>query len=188
MPEIKLLEKALRDITALLEKHKIKYMVIGGLANAKWGQPRATLDIDITVWVADNEIKKIVSLLEGSYALLVGKPLEFIRETRVLPLKDHQGQRIDIIFGALPFEEQAIQRALKVKIGNASASFCTPEDLILLKIISERPRDIEDVQGILRFQKENLDYSYLEPRIRDLATLLDRPGIFSQWETWKKKT
>jgi hypothetical protein len=187
MPEIKLLEKALLDIAALFEKHKIRYMVIGGLANAKWGQPRATLDIDITVWVSDNEIKKVISILEVSYALLVEKPLEFIRQTRVLPLKGCHGQRIDIIFGALPFEQQAIKRALKVKVGDASANFCTPEDLILLKIISERPRDLEDVQGILRFQKQNLDYDYLEPRIRDLADLLDRPGIFSQWQAWKKK-
>jgi SpoU rRNA methylase family enzyme len=183
-----LLEKALLDIAALLEKHKIQYMVIGGLANAIWGQPRATLDIDITVWVSDNEIQKAVSMLEGSYALLVDNPLEFIRQTRVLPLKTRQDQRIDIIFGALPFELQAIERALKVEIGNAPANFCTPEDLILFKIISERPRDLEDVKGILRFRKEDLDYSYLEPRIQELADLLDRPGLVSQWETWKKNT
>jgi predicted nucleotidyltransferase len=84
-------------------------------------------------------------------------------------------------------EIKLLEKALKVEIGNASANFCTPEDLILLKIISERPRDLEDVQGVLRFRKEDLDYGYLEPRIQDLADLLDRPGIFSQWETWKKK-
>lgn len=187
MPEIKLLEKALRDIAALFEKHKIEYMVIGGLANAKWGQPRATLDIDITVWVSDSEITNLISLLEGSYTLLVDKPVEFIRETRVLPLKGLRNQRIDLIFGALPFERHAIQRSLKVEIGNAAVNFCTPEDLILLKIISDRPRDLEDVQGILRFRKDSLDYNYLEPRIQDLANLLDRPDILSQWDRWKKK-
>lgn len=188
MPEINLLEKALLDIAALFEKHKIEYMVIGGLANAKWGQPRATLDIDITIWVSDSEIKNVVSMLERSYTPLVEKPLEFIGDTRVLPLKDHQSHRIDIIFGALPFERQAIERSLKVEIGNTAVNFCTPEDLILLKIISDRPRDLEDVQGILRYRKDNLDYNYLEPRIQDLANLLDRPDILSQWERWKKKT
>jgi ABC-type lipoprotein release transport system permease subunit len=44
------------------------------------------------------------------------------------------------------------------------------------------------VKGILRFRKEDLDYSYLEPRIQELADLLDRPGLVSQWETWKKNT
>ncbi|MCF8111923.1 MAG: nucleotidyltransferase [Desulfobacteraceae bacterium] len=188
MPEIKLLENALGDIAALFEKHRIEYMVIGGLANAKWGQPRATLDIDITLWVSDSEIKNLISLLKGSYTLLVDKPFEFIRDTRVLPLKDHQNQRIDLIFGALPFERQAIERSLKVEIGNTAVNFCTPEDLILLKIISDRPRDLEDVQGILRFRKETLDYNYLEPRIQDLANLLDRPDILSQWERWNQKS
>lgn len=188
MLEINIFEKSLRDITALFDRHKIAYMVIGGLANAKWGHPRATLDIDITIWAPVRGIKKILSLLQRDYTPLIEKPLEFIRETRVLPLKTIGEQRIDIIFGALPFEKNAIDRAVKVQIGSTNVNFCTPEDLILLKIISDRPKDTDDVRGILAFQKENLDYEYLEPRIMELANLLEKPGIRRQWEKWKKET
>jgi len=65
MPEIKLLEKALLDLATLLDQNKIKYMVIGGMANAKWGRPRATLDIDVTVWVQEHEIKGLISMFEN---------------------------------------------------------------------------------------------------------------------------
>jgi hypothetical protein len=38
-------EEALASLAQLLERHQLAYMVIGGLANAVWGEPRATLDI-----------------------------------------------------------------------------------------------------------------------------------------------
>ena len=188
MPEMKTFETALKDIAALFNKHHIDYMVIGGLANAKWGQPRATLDIDITIWVQDDEIEHIISIFQQTYTIRVDNPFEFIAETRVLPVKTPEDQPIDIIFGALPFEQQAIERAVEVIIGHSAIKFCTAEDLILLKIISDRQRDLEDIEGIINFQKENLDYSYLEPRILELTDLLDRPEIARQWQKWKSQT
>lgn len=187
MSEINVFENALRNITAIFNRHDIAYMVIGGLANARWGHPRATLDIDITVWAPDREIKTILALLQKDYTPLVENPLEFIAKTRVLPVKTRDDQRIDIIFGALPFERSAIDRAVKVPIGSITVNFCTPEDLILLKIISDRSKDNEDVHGVLAFQKEKLDFDYLEPRIAELALLLEKPGIRRQWEKWKKE-
>lgn len=74
--------------------------------------------------------------------VLVDNPLAFVSETRVLPIKSKTHQRIDLIFGSLPFEKNAIDRAVKVKIGKTSVYFCTAEDLILLKIISDRQKDI----------------------------------------------
>ena len=67
-------------------------------------------------------------------------------------------------------EAMYIDRAVNVQVGKTPVSFCTAEDLILLKIISDRPKDIDDVRGILRFQKEKFDYDYLEPRIAELAS------------------
>jgi predicted nucleotidyltransferase len=180
-------ETSLRNLVNLLADHGIKYMVIGGLANAKWGNPRVTLDIDITIWVSDDRIGNLLYALKKDYTILVDKPLDFISNTRVLPVQDNKGQRIDLIFGSLPFEENAIDRAIKVEIGTTTINFCTAEDLILLKIISDRDKDIEDVRGILKFQKETLDYDYLEPRITELTILLDKPDIKRQWEKWKKE-
>ena len=185
MSQVNSFESALRNITNLFDSNNIKYMVIGGLANAKWGLPRATIDIDITLWTSDREIENLIFLLKD-YTLLVDNPLEFIFETRVLPVKTKSYQRIDLIFGSLPFEENAINRAVKVKIGKTIVNFCTPEDLILLKIISDRSKDIEDVRGVLKFQKESLEYDYLEPRITELASLLEKPDIKKQWDKWKK--
>ncbi len=186
MSGVNVFEKALNDLSIVLKRQNVPYMIIGGLANAIWGHPRATLDIDVTIWVLDDQIHKLLSILEKKYVFMVEEPIDFISKTRVLPIKNNENLRIDIIFGVLPFEKDAIDRSVEVKIGDTSIKFCTAEDLILLKIISERPKDLEDVRSLLHYQRDNLDYTYLEPRIMELSDLLDRPGIRQNWEKWKE--
>ncbi len=87
---------------------------------------------------------------------------------------------------ALPFEFDAIERSVEVLIEDVPISFCTPEDLILHKIISKRDKDMEDVQSILNRRNETLDFEYLEPRIDELSTLQEKPDILTKWHEWKK--
>jgi hypothetical protein len=179
-------ERALVQLIRLLDKAKIPYMVIGGLANAIWGQPRSTLDIDITIWAPATNTAGLLRVLARQFTPLVEDPEEFVARTRVLPVKSRSGVKADLIFGGLPLEEEAIHRATAVPMHDTLVRFCTAEDLILHKIISDRERDQSDVQGVLSARLEQLDLSYLEPRIRDLAGLLDRSDIWERWLQWKK--
>ncbi len=65
------LERALVRLALTLSANDIPYMIIGGMANVVWGEPRATLDIDATVWVDDEEIGQTVSLLAKVFRPLV---------------------------------------------------------------------------------------------------------------------
>jgi predicted nucleotidyltransferase len=178
-------EQVLLELARALERQGVPYMVIGGHANALWGEPRSTLDIDVTVWLEDDRITELLEGLSPNFATLVTDAVEFVRETRVLPLEAEGGLRVDVIFGLLPFEENAIERAVPIEVRGQQVRFVTADDLILLKIVSTRDRDLEDVRGIVRRRLEKLDLEYLEPRIRELATLLDRPEILEVWESAK---
>lgn len=178
-------EQALGALAMLLDRERIPYMVIGGIANAVWGEPRATLDIDVTVWVGEREIPGVARAIAESFVPLVPDVDAFIARTRVLPLRDANGVRVDLIFGLLPFEEEAIRRALPVVVGETSIRFATAEDLILMKIISEREQDQRDARGIALRRMAELDLGYLEPRVRELASLLESPEIEDRWEAWK---
>lgn len=89
-------------------------MIIRGMANAVWGEPRATLDIDATVWVTDDDLDETITMLEKVFQPLVSNPREFILDTRLLPLETEQGVPIDLIFGTLPYEHEAIIRAVEL--------------------------------------------------------------------------
>jgi hypothetical protein len=180
-------EQTLTELAELLDRLRIPYMVIGGMANAVWGEPRATLDIDATVWVRDADVAAAVAELGAAFRVLVPSPAEFIGRTRVLPLESQAGVRIDVIFGLLPFEEEAIRRAVVVAVAGVPVRFCTAEDLILHKIVSERLQDQADVRGVVRRRLASLDLGYLEPRIGELARLLDRPDIEGSWIAWKRE-
>jgi len=177
------LEAVLADLAKRLTREGVPYMVIGGMANAVWGSPRSTVDIDITVLLDPPQARAILNTLGAAYTARTGNPEAFVARTRVLPLRHAGGVQIDLIFALLPFEDEAVRRAISVNVGGVPVRFCTPEDLVLHKIVSERDRDRKDVEEILRRRRETLDRDYLDPRIHELATLLDRPGI----DTWYRE-
>lgn len=180
------LERGLLEILLFLEKANVPYMVIGGFANLVWGVPRTTQDLDITISIAEEKLSEFLARVTQTFLVLPEDPQEFIRQTRVLPLETSNGLRIDLILAGLPYEEAAIRRARKVEIQGHSICVCSPEDLVIHKIVSERPRDREDVEGIFRQQGGNLDFGYLDPIIYELGKALEKPEIVEFYETIKQ--
>ena len=176
------LEQALIEIAQFLAARKVSYMVIGGIANVVWGIPRTTLDVDITIWVAEDQLEEFTSAVTQQFVSRVEDPTAFVRATRVLPLATKDGTRIDLIFGQLPYEDEAIRQAVHQTVQGVEVRVCRPEDLIIHKLVSERPKDHEDVRGILRCQAKGLDRSYLNARVTELAHALDRPEIQSWYQ------
>lgn len=175
------LERDLVTCVGLLESKSVPYMVVGGLAVAVWGEPRATLDIDITVWVPEDRIPEVVGWFAAGYALPVSEPVEFVRRTRVLPLRTPEGGRVDLIFGMLPLEEEAIRRARTLPVAGREIRFITPEDLILQKIVSNRDRDQLDVTRVAERSRARLDRGYLDPRVKALSESLEDPEIWRRY-------
>ena len=178
------LEDALFRLADFLDGVKIPYMIIGGMAVAVWGEPRATIDLDVTIWVEEEGIDGAIEHFQKAYSILVDDPPHFVRKTRALPLANPEGIRIDVIFGLLLYEREAIERAVPRSIGSHSIRFCSPEDLILHKIISSRTRDLEDARSILRRRKDRLDLDYLSPKIEELTAALEDPSILSRFQLW----
>ena len=104
--------------------------------------------------VDENELDVIVLGIGQRLRSAVSNSLEFVHQTRVLPLDTTDGVRIDVIFALLPFEVDAIRRAGDVSIAGRMVRVVTAEDLVLMKILSDRPRDIADAEGIVRAWRE----------------------------------
>lgn len=85
--------------------------------------------------------------------------------------------RVDLILGLLPFEREAIDRAVAVRLAGTVVRVATPEDLILMKLVSRRPRDEEDIRGILRQRRAQLDFDYLTAAGRGAGAALGTAGV-----------
>src|SRR5581483_9368379 len=76
--------------------------------------------------------------------------LTFAREARVLLLRHAPtGIDVDVALGSLPFEEEALRRARAVRVARVSVPLPTPEDLIIMKAVAHRERDLLDIDGLL---------------------------------------
>lgn len=156
-------QKLLEHIAGELPSQNIPYMIIGGQAVLLYGEPRLTKDIDVTLGVGTEGIKKVMrSVRNLGFKILISDPEEFVRETMVLPTLDEKsGIRVDFIFSFSAYEHQAIQNAKQVKIGSQAVFFASLEDVIIHKIIAGRPRDLEDVRSVL-LKSPGFDHHYIE--------------------------
>ena len=93
----------------------------------------------------------------------------------VLPCQDpSSGIRIDLIFSFSPYEKKALERTNNIPIGKALVAFASIEDLLIHKLIAGRPRDLEDVRGIL-IKNPALDQTYLLHWLQQFEEALAKP-------------
>ncbi len=176
------LEQALLALVERLETCKLPYVLIGGLAVAASGEPRSTLDVDVSVWVEDSGLGQAVECLCKRFNSRSHDPLRFVEQTRVLPLEDHQGIRLDVVFAVLPIQREAIQRGVPWEVEGKQVQVASVEDLILMKLISERPKDIDDATALLRRHRSHIDQDYLRPKLAEMSAGLDRPDILDTFD------
>ena len=90
--------------------------------------------------------------------------------------------KFDLLLADTPFDVQAIQRARTVAIqSDQNVVVCTPEDLILYKMISTRPRDREDVYGIIRKQQQKLDDAYILNWLQQFEQAFDDSTLMAEY-------
>ncbi len=155
---------------------------MGGVANAIWGRPRATQDVDFKVLLGEHSIGEFVALIGAHFKSRVANPDTFARRTYVLPIYASNQVAIDLGLGFLPYEEQAIEHAASIEYQGTIFPVCTAEDLILLKAISERAKDWSDIEGVLMRQGEKLDQAYILDWLEQFAQALEQPELVQRYK------
>jgi len=168
-------EDILGRIAQLLDEIKISYMIIGGQAVLIHGEPRLTRDIDITLGIGVKDSDLILdNIKQIGLSAIPTQINEFISKTFVLPAEDDEtGIRVDFIFSQTEYESEAIKRAINVKVKNTDVKFASIEDLIIHKIFSGRPRDIEDIKVIM-VKKPEIDIEYIVKWLSEFDKALEK--------------
>lgn len=182
-----MLSHLLEKIARSLEEQGIDYMIIGGQAVLVHGQPRLTQDIDITLGIGPDRLADMLALMEElGWTVLVEEPEKFVHQTLVLPVQEpNSGIRLDFVFSFSPYEHQALQRVHKITIGQTQVRFASPEDLIIHKMIAGRPRDLEDVKGIL-IKHSDIDQDYIRHWLKQFEDTLAEPFVKRFEQLWEE--
>lgn len=93
----------------------------------------------------------------------------------------------DVIIAENVLEYTAIERGRIKKIGSIKVRLVSPEDLIIHKIASFRPRDIEDINGILIRQKGRLDINYIRRWLKKIDKVNKKSQTLKLFKSLLKK-
>lgn len=167
-------------LQAVWESEGIDFCFIGGLAVQFWGEPRNTSDVDATVWTEFGNERPIIDQLLQQLSPRIEDAANFALVNRVLLARESQGVDVDVSLGAFPFERDLIDRASLQTLRQTSLLVCGPTDLVILKAFANRPRDWQDIRGVLVRSADKLDWDIILQEVEMLANLKEEPEILTR--------
>ena len=184
---MKQIVEAAKEIQDFLENLNWRFCFIGGLALQRWGRPRLTNDVDLTLLTGFGNESEFLDRLLQKYQSRRDNPVDFALRNRILLLQTPNKIGIDISLGALPYEEQAVARASYFEyLPEVKLKTCSAEDLIVLKAFANRLQDWADIENIIIKQKK-LDWNYINTELPPLAEAKYEPEIISDLEKLRRK-
>lgn len=164
--------EAALEVEIVCRTARFTFCFIGGLAVQRWGQPRMTADVDLTLITGFGGEEPYVDALLRSFPGRIAEAREFALRHRTLLLAATNGVHVDVALGAMPFEENAVRRASPFDLGDGRAvTTCSAEDLIVHKAFAGRDKDWLDVRGIVTRQGRRLDQALIWSELLPLLEL-----------------
>ena len=170
-----------------LKASSIDHVVVGGVAASILGRPRVTRDVDVLVDVNEEDWESLLnSGSEWGILPRISDCIQFAHESRMLLVR-HEASSIDIdiIFASLSYEREIIERATSSLLGEISVLIPTPEDLIVMKAVAQRPRDCVDIEATLD-EHPDVDWDYILKWGHEFANALDASDIVTTLERFRK--
>jgi hypothetical protein len=172
----------------LLNDRGIPSVVIGGVAVGAWGEPRVTRDVDLKVLLSRQDAARLLQIISTHYQPLVPNPDELLRKQALLFIRDAAGTRLDLLLADTPYDVIAIERGRDIEVQpGITIHVCSPEDLIIYKLVSTRLRDHDDARSVVRRQGNSLDDKYVVDWLRKFEQALDDSTLVAEYQQLRRE-
>jgi hypothetical protein len=153
--------EAAQRIGERLDEDSIPYAIGGALALGVWGVPRATKDVDLSVFVPRDQLPRVLDSLERA-GVMEARDQAAKDVARIGLAKGRLGAIIvDVFLSEHPQYEEMARRVRRIVDPSGwNARFISPEDLCVHKLIFGRHKDIADLEGLFAVRPD-LDRSYI---------------------------
>jgi hypothetical protein len=161
-------EKALA-LARALDRARIPHAFGGAIALAFAAEPRATVDIDVNLFVPVSRADDVLEVLRSLGVSLdetgIGERLSRDEQIRLR----WTGTWLDLFFSYSPLHDSCHERARTVRVLGQEIRVLSAEDLAVFKVLFDRPKDWLDVEAILRTRGERFDAAYVERWVEAVA-------------------
>jgi hypothetical protein len=172
----------LDGLRVAFEELGVAWYLFGAQAALVYGAARLTADVDVTVQLGDIPTPMLAETLRRHGFDLRVHDTTFVQQTRVLPVV-HAATRIpaDIVLGGPGLEELFSSRARDLEVAGVSVPVARAEDLIVMKILAGRAKDIADVEAVLQAQA-TLDLELIRETLHLLEQAIDQRDLLPAFE------
>ena len=139
----------LRELLVCLNRHRVKYVIVGGYAVMKYTEPRYTKDVDLLVEASASNSKKLVSALKA-----FGAPVDNLSPTEfsvagTMYFMGVAPARVDILTRIKGAKFINIFRTSQEgRLFGVKVRFISRENLIKTKKAAGRPQDLLDLEKL----------------------------------------
>jgi hypothetical protein len=175
-----------RQLAERLDARRQQYALGGAIALGYWGEPRGTIDVDLTLYLPPDKPSECLSLLQD-----IG--CDFSAREAAQSLEEHgfcrasfSGVRVDVFLPIAPFYETARARRQRVELAKQPILVWDAESLAVFKMMFFRRKDLADVEQILRAQGPRFDRGWVRERLVEMYGTRD-PRV-AQWDELDQQT
>ena len=138
-----------RELLSLLEKYKVRYLVVGGYAVMKYTEPRFTKDLDLWISTDKENAKAVYEALSNFGAPLKNMTPEDFTQEGYFYQMGNPPLRLDVMMSipGVTFEVAWANRE-SVQLEDLSVPFISKADLIKAKEASGREQDLIDAKKL----------------------------------------
>jgi hypothetical protein len=130
-----------------LDAAKIPHAIGGALALAYYAEPRATVDVDVNVFVSTDRWPDVRDALEALGVDVTADSAEIERDGQVRLWWGRNA--VDLFFAYDAFHAEMAKKSRKVPFAQTTLEILSPEHLAVCKAMFDRVKDWLDIEQIL---------------------------------------
>lgn len=150
-------------ILKTLQKHRVRFVIIGGIAGRLWGSTSVTNDLDVCYARDGANLEVLAQALRDLSVKLRGvdRDLPFVTDAKTLRMGDHftfttSAGNFDLLGnpkGSGGYEPLS-RNAAKMDVGGVEVLVASIDDLILMKRAAGRPKDLIEIEVLAAVREE----------------------------------
>lgn len=172
MPETPTAVDVARAIADVMERRRVPYAIGGALALGFYAPPRATVDVDVNLFVPPAEGFEATTAALHEAGFVPDGDWPSLR-SRALTEGQFRGSisgiRVDVFVPSIPYYAELHDRRRQVILLERSIWILASEDLAVLKLMFFRRKDLADVEAIFRDQGSSIDRDFIRRKLLDLV-------------------